>query len=93
MQTDLATHTTLAEMRQLLEALAPSRTLEYGHLGSTLRRFSHWNMRKTVDRGLVRSYVQCTTGLSHTQVARLIASSDHMASLGHTRRSLRDKDW
>ena len=65
LQLDLATHTTLAEVRQFPEA--------YAHVGRTLRRFSHWKLGKCAERGLLRAYLRRTTGLSRAQVARLIA--------------------
>ena len=80
LQLDLATHRTLAEVRQFLEAtppeaaLAPSRTEAYEHVGRTLRRFSYWKLNKRAERGLLRTYLQRTTGLSRAQVARLITA-------------------
>ena len=80
MQIDLATHRTLADVRQFLEAtppeatLAPSRTEAYAHVERTVRRFSYWKLPKRAERGLLRTYLQRTTGLSRAQVARLIAA-------------------
>ena len=80
LQIDLATHTTLAEVRQFLEAtppeaaLAPSRAEAYGHVERTLRRFAYWKLPTRAERGLLRTYLQRTTGLSRAQVARLIAA-------------------
>ena len=77
MQIDLATHTTLAEVRQFLEATppeaarAPARKEAYAHLGRTLARFSYWK-RSKAEKGLLRAYLQRTTGLSRAQTARLI---------------------
>ena len=79
MRLDLATHKTLAEVRQFLEAtppeaaLAPPRAEAYAHVERTLRRFSYWTAHKP-ERGLLRAYLQRTTGLSRAQVARLIAA-------------------
>ena len=80
LQIDLATHTTLAEVRQFLEALAPSRAEAYAHVERTLRQFSYWKLPKKAERGLLRTYLQRTTGLSRAQVARLIAA--YLASQG-----------
>ena len=74
LQIDLATHRSLAEVRQFLEALAPSRAEAYAHVGRTLRRFSYWKLNKRAERGLLRTNLQRTTGLSRSQVARLIAA-------------------
>ncbi len=74
MRLDLATHRTLAEVRQFLEALAPSRAEAYAHVERTVRRFSYWKLHKRAERGLLRTYLQRTTGLSRAQVARLIAA-------------------
>ena len=77
MQIDLATHTTLAEVRQFLEATppeaarAPARKEAYAHLGRTLARFAYWK-RSKAEKGLLRAYLQRTTGLSRAQTARLI---------------------
>ena len=70
---DLATHKTLAELRQFLEALAPSRAEAYALVERTMRRFSYWTAHKA-ERGLLRSYLERTTGLSRAQVPRMIAA-------------------
>ena len=70
---NLSTHTTFLEVRQFLEALAPSRS--EAHMGRTLlRRFSYWKLRKRAERGLLRTCLHRTTGLSRSQVAQLIAA-------------------
>ncbi len=90
MQLDLATHRTLAEVRQFLEAtppeaaLAPSRPAAYAHVGRTLRRFSYWKLKKRAERGLLRTYLQRTTGLSRSQVARLITAYIAQGALAET---------
>ena len=79
LQLDLATHTTWEQVRQFLEAtppegaLAPTRAEAYGHVGRTLRRFSYWKASKA-EKGLLRAYLQRTTGFSRAQTARLIAA-------------------
>ena len=66
MQLDLATHRTLAEVRQFLEATPPeaalSRAEAYAHVERTIRRFSYWKLHKRAERGLQRTYLQRTTG-------------------------------
>ena len=57
---DLETHKTLAEVRQFLEAPPPEA---YAHVERTLRRFSYWTAHKP-ERGLLRAYLQRTTGWS-----------------------------
>ena len=77
MQIDLAPHTTSAEVRQFLGATppevacAPSHKEAYAHLGRTLARFAYWK-RSKAEKGLLRAYLQRTTGLSRAQTARLI---------------------
>ncbi len=43
-------------------------------MGRTLRCFSYWKLNKRAERGLLRTYLQLTTGVSRAQVARLIAA-------------------
>ena len=74
---DLETHRTLDDVRRFLEAdpaesaLLPGRSEAYEHLARVMRRFSYWRLGKP-DKGLLRRYLQVTTGLSRAQLARLI---------------------
>ena len=70
---NLATHTTFLEVRQFLEALAPSRSEAY--VGRTLRRFSYWKLRKRAERGLLRTCLHRTTELSRAQLVAAYKSS------------------
>ena len=78
LQLDLATHSTLDDLRTFLEGhpdeavRVPPRAEAYDHIGRVLRRFSYWRLQRA-ERGLVRRYLVCTTGLSRAQVARLLA--------------------
>ena len=71
LEIDLATHTTLAEVRQFLEATP--REAAYAHLRRTLARLACWK-RSKADKGLLRAYPQRTKRLSCAQPARLIAT-------------------
>ena len=46
--------------------LTPSREQTYSHLERVLRRFAYWRLSKP-DKGLLRRYLECTTGLSSAQ--------------------------
>ncbi len=78
MHLELETHRTLEQVRLFVEgsagtaALAPQREAAYRHIGSVLARFGYWRLGKA-ERGLLRRYLQRTTGLSRAQLARLIA--------------------
>ena len=41
LQLDLATHTTLAEVRQFMQALAPTWATAYTYVERTVRRFEY----------------------------------------------------
>ena len=41
------------------------------HIGKVLRRFSYWKLGRA-DKGLVRRYLERTTGLSRAQLTRLV---------------------
>ena len=64
MQIDLATHRTLADVRQFLKATSLSRTEAYAPVGRTRRRFAYWKLGKRAERGLLRPCLHRTTGLS-----------------------------
>ncbi len=78
MHLDLEAHSSLDDVRAFLAgnpegtALVPERKQAYAHIGRVLRRFSYWRLGKP-DKGLLRSYLARTTGLSRAQLARLIA--------------------
>ena len=78
MHLDLETHSSLDDLRGFLAGnadetvLVPERKRAYAHIGRVLRRFSYWRLERA-DKGLVRSYLVRTTGLSRAQLARLIA--------------------
>ena len=77
MQLDLETHKSLDDVRQFLAstppgaALALERKQAYEHLSRVLRRFAYWQLGKA-DKGLLRGYLERTTGLSQSQLTRLI---------------------
>ena len=77
LQLDLETHKTLDDVRAFLAGtpkaatLAPSQEQAYGHLEAVLRRFAYWRLGKP-DKGLLRRYLERTTGLSSAQLTRLI---------------------
>ena len=49
----------------------PDRKQAYAHIGRVLRRFAYWKLVKA-DKGLLRGYLECTTGLSQSQLTRRI---------------------
>lgn len=77
MHLDLETHKSLDDVRQFLASTAPGAALAlerkqaYEHLGRVLRRFAYWKLAKA-DKGLLRGYLERTTGLSQSQLTRLI---------------------
>ena len=77
MHLDLDTHLSLDAVRQFLDgtppgaALVPEREQAYAHIGRVLRRFAYWKLAKA-DKGLLRCYLERTTGLSQAQLTRLI---------------------
>ena len=77
LQLDLETHKTLDDVRAFLEGnpegstLAPSQEQAYSHLERVLRRFAYWRLGKPA-KGLLRRYLERTTGLSPAQLTRLI---------------------
>lgn len=77
LQLDLKTHKTLDDVRAFLAGtskaatLTPSQEQAYGHLEGVLRRFAYWRLGKP-DKGLLRRYLERTTGLSSAQLTRLI---------------------
>ena len=76
-QLDLETHKTLDDVREFLAGtaqaatLAPSQKQAYAHLERVLRRFGYWRLGKP-DKGLLRRYLDRSTGLSPAQLTRLI---------------------
>ena len=76
MQLDLESHKSLEAVRGLLagsrdeSVLVPGRKAAYAHIGKVLRRFSYWKLGRA-DKGLVRRYLERTTGLSRAQLTRL----------------------
>lgn len=77
MQLDLESHKGLEDLRGFLagsrdeSVLVPGRKAAYAHIGKVLRRFSYWKLGRA-DKGLVRRYLQRTTGLSRAQLTRLV---------------------
>ena len=77
MHLDLDTHLSLDAVRQFLDgtpsesALVPERKQAYAHIERVLRRFAYWKLAKP-DKGLLRCYLERTTGLSQSQLTRLI---------------------
>ena len=77
MQLDLESHKSLEAVRGLLagsrdeSVLVPGRKAAYAHIGKVLRRFSYWKLGRA-DKGLVRRYLERTTGLSRAQLTRLV---------------------
>ena len=75
---ELESHTNLEHVREFLTGkatgmvLIPDRKEAYEHIKRVLRRFSYWRLGKA-DKGLLRCYLLRTTGLSRTQLARLVA--------------------
>ena len=78
MHLDLETHSSLDDLRGFVAGnadetvLVPERKRAYAQIGRVLRRFSYGRLERA-DKGLVRSYLVRTTGLSRAQLARLIA--------------------
>ena len=74
---NLDTHKTREDILRFLEGNAagsvvvPDRAAAYEHIGQVLRRFSYWRLSKP-DRGLVKRYLERTTGLSRAQLTRLV---------------------
>lgn len=50
--------------------LVPDRKQACDHIGRVPLRFSYWKAGKA-ERGLLRRYLACTTGMSQTQLAQL----------------------
>ena len=77
MQLDLESHKSLEDLRGFLagsrdeSVLVPGRKAAYAQIGKVLRRFSYWKLGRA-DKGLVRRYLQRTTGLSRAQLTRLV---------------------
>ena len=77
MQLDLESHKSLEDLRGFLagsrdeSVLEPGRKAAYAQIGKVLRRFSYWKLGRA-DKGLVRRYLQRTTGLSRAQLTRLV---------------------
>ena len=91
MQLDLETHTSLDDVRRFLAgnpegtALVPQRKQAYAHLERVLRRFAYWRLNKP-DKGLLRRYLERTTGLSPAQLTRLIRRYPQQGELSDRRR-------
>jgi len=91
LQLDLETHKTLDDVRRFLAgnpagtALVPQRQQAYTHLERVLRRFSYWRLNKP-DKGLLRRYLERTTGLSPAQLTRLIRRYLQQGQLSDRRR-------
>ncbi len=54
------------------EAAPPGRAAAYAHIGKTMARFTYWKQGRAA-KGLLRRYPLLTTGLSASQLTRLIA--------------------
>ena len=50
---------------------APGRAAAYAQIGQVAGRFSYWQ-RSRAEKGLLRRYLQLTTGLSESQLTRLV---------------------
>ena len=78
MQVDTDAIRTLAEAEAFVaahgggEVAAPGRGAAYAHIGKTLARFAYWKQGRAA-KGLLRRYLLLTTGLSESQLTRLIA--------------------
>ena len=66
-------------------ALKPGREEAYGHIGRTLRRFAYWRLGKA-ERGLLKRYLERSTGLSRAQVGRLVKRYLEAGELADRRR-------
>ncbi len=53
------------------EIKAPGRAAAYAQIGTVVRRFAYWKRRRA-EQGLLRRYLQLTTGLSESQLTRLV---------------------
>ena len=88
---DLDTHRTREDILGFLEGTAegnvliPDREEAYEHIGRVLRRFSYWRLGKP-DKGLVKRYLERTTGLSRAQLPRLVKRYLATGELGGGRR-------
>ena len=88
---DLDTHRTREDILGFLEGTAegsvliPDREEAYEHIGRVLRRFSYWRLGKP-DKGLVKRYLERTTGLSRAQLTRLVKRYLAAGELGDGRR-------
>ena len=67
------------------EPLLPEREEQYGHIQRSLVRFRYRTLRRA-ERGLVLEYLQRTTGLSRSQVTKLVGRSQREAQLRDRRR-------
>ena len=82
MRIDLASHKSLEQVRAFLEGLGadgsepllPERQEQYGHIQRSLVRFRYRTLRRA-ERGLVLEYLRRTTGLSRSQVTKLVGRS------------------
>ena len=78
LQVDTDTIRTLEEAEAFVaahgggEVAAPGRAAAYAHIGKTLARFAYWKQGRAA-KGLLRRYLLLTTGLSESQLTRLIA--------------------
>ena len=93
MRIDLASHKSLEQVRAFLESLGadgsepllPEREEQYGHIQRSLVRFGYRTLRRA-ERGLVLEYLRRTTGLSRSQVTKLVGRSQREAQLRDRRR-------
>ncbi len=53
------------------EIKALGRAAAYAQIGTVVRRFAYWKRRRA-EKGLLRRYLQLTTGLSESQLTRLV---------------------
>ena len=65
--------------------LIPDREEACEHIGRVLRRFSYWRLGKP-DKGLVKRYLERTTGLSRAQLTRLVTRYLAAGEVGDRRR-------
>ena len=93
MRIDLASHKSLEQVRAFLESLGadgsepllPERQEQYGHIQRSLVRFRYRTLRRA-ERGLVLEYLRRTTGLSRSQVTKLVGRSQREQQLRDRRR-------
>ena len=77
MNPDLEAHTSWEDIQRFLDgnaegaALVPDRKQAYQHIGRVLGRFSYGYQGKS-EKGLVKRYLERTTGLSRAQLTRLV---------------------